>query len=68
VYNKLKTQWIAVNIDKKIVDRVKEVIKHYGYKSVADYAADAIRRRLEHHEMELDIQTRKLERLAEMEE
>jgi len=62
----MKTQWIAINIDKKLVDRVKEVIKHYGYKSVADYAADSIRRRLEGHEIELSIQQSKLERLEEL--
>jgi len=59
----MKTQWIAINVDKKIVDRVKEIIKHYGYKSVADYVADAVRRRLENHEFERDVQIRKLERL-----
>jgi len=61
-----KTRWQMVNIDKKIIERIKKVLAAYSYTSIADYVADAVRRRLEHHEIEMDIQTRKLERLEEM--
>jgi len=64
----MKTEWVSVNVDKKMVERIQKVLQSFSYKSVADYVEDCIRRRLEHHEMELDIQTSKLERLAEMEE
>jgi len=47
----MKTQWIMVNVDKKIVERIKKCLHPFSYKSVADYVEDAVRRRLEHHEM-----------------
>jgi len=64
----MKTQWVSVNVDKKLVERIQNVLMSFSYKSVADFVEDAIRRRIEPLELELEVHEMKHERLKEMEE
>jgi len=42
-----KITWTSVNIDKRMVEAIRRIItKVYGYKSVADYVQDAVRRKI----------------------
>ena len=42
-----KTEWTTINVAKGLAKRVEKVIYQLNYKSVSDYADDAIRRKLE---------------------
>jgi hypothetical protein len=64
----MKIEWISVNVDKRLVQRIQKVVMSFSYKSVADFVEDAIRRRIEPLELELEIRETKLKRLEEKEE
>jgi len=60
----MKTEWISVNVDKRLHDKITKVAFYHGYKSVADFVADGIRRLLEHyHELALQEHDMKEEKL-----
>jgi len=52
-----KITWTSVNIDKRMVEAIRHIItKVYGYKSVADYVQDAVRRKLQLDEAKLSVE------------
>lgn len=52
-----KITWTSVNIDKRMVEAIRRIItKVYGYKSVADYVQDAVRRKLQLDEAKLSVE------------
>jgi hypothetical protein len=55
-----RIEWGSVNIDKRMIEAIRKVItKVYGYKSVADYVQDAVRRKLQLDEARLSMEEMK---------
>jgi len=52
-----KTIWINISFPKQLVDKVDKIYKKlYGYKSRAEYACDALRRKVQSDEIKLRLE------------
>jgi len=51
-----KIEWTTVNLSKKLALRIREVMKWFDFKSVADFVSYAVREELKKRELSMEVQ------------